>query len=47
MMSLGVQRLWGGIHIEPDDFVGRRLGRQVGLAAVERTKSFFAGTGAP
>jgi hypothetical protein len=47
MMRLGVQRLWGGIHIEPGDFVGRRLGRQVGLAAVERTKSFFAGTVAP
>ena len=36
MMRLGMQRLWGGIHIEPGDFVGRRLGRQVGLAAVER-----------
>ena len=47
MMRLGMQRLWGGIHIEPGDFVGRRLGRQVGLAAVERTKSFFAGTVAP
>jgi|GEM_PF-5248831 hypothetical protein len=37
MMRLGVQRLWGSIHIEPSDFVGRRLGRQVGLEAVERT----------
>jgi hypothetical protein len=43
----GQSRLWGGIHIEPDDFVGRRLGREVGLAAVERAKTFFDGTAVP
>ncbi|WNG36400.1 vanadium-dependent haloperoxidase [Archangium violaceum] len=43
----GQSRLWGGIHIEPDDFVGRRLGSEVGLAAVERAKTFFAGTAVP
>ena len=43
----GQSRLWGGIHIEPDDLVGRRLGHDVGLAAVERAKTFFDGTAVP
>jgi hypothetical protein len=43
----GQSRLWGGIHIEPDDFVGRRLGQKVGLAAVEHARRFFDGTALP
>ncbi|MBN1205138.1 MAG: vanadium-dependent haloperoxidase [Myxococcaceae bacterium] len=43
----GQSRLWGGIHVEPDDFVGRRLGQRAGLAAVERARSFFEGTAVP
>ncbi|MFL5344264.1 MAG: DUF6851 domain-containing protein [Hyalangium sp.] len=43
----GQSRLWGGIHVEPDDFVGRRLGQKVGLAAVERARHFFDGTAVP
>ncbi len=43
----GQSRLWGGIHLQPDDFVGRRLGHQVGLDAVERANGFYAGTARP
>jgi hypothetical protein len=39
----GQSRIWGGIHIEPDDFYGRRIGHEVGLAAVQRARSYFAG----
>ncbi len=38
----GQSRLWGGIHVRNDDFDGRKIGKQVGLLAVERAKSFFA-----
>jgi hypothetical protein len=40
----GQSRLWGGIHIAPDDFVGRRLGAQVGKDAVAKARTFFDGT---
>lgn len=43
----GQSRLWGGIHITPDDFVGRRLGSTVGLSAVARARRFFDGTEVP
>lgn len=43
----GQSRLWGGIHVAPDDFMGRRLGQRVGLAAVERAKLFFDGAAIP
>lgn len=43
----GQSRLWGGIHVTPDDLVGRRLGSRVGLAAVERARRFFDGTAVP
>jgi hypothetical protein len=39
----GQSRLWGGIHIEPDDFVGRRLGQQVGRDAVAKARALFDG----
>jgi hypothetical protein len=32
----GQSRLWGGIHIAPDDLDGRIIGREVGLRALER-----------
>ncbi len=38
----GQSRLWGGIHVRNDDFDGRKIGKQVGLLAVERARSFFA-----
>jgi hypothetical protein len=37
----GQSRLWGSIHIEPDDFTGRRVGRRVGLAALKLARSHF------
>jgi hypothetical protein len=40
----GQSRLWGGIHIAPDDFTGRRLGHRVGLDAVAFASRFFDGT---
>jgi uncharacterized protein DUF6851 len=43
----GQSRLWGGIHVAPDDFTGRKLGQRVGLAAVEKARHFFDGTAAP
>ncbi len=40
----GQSRLWGGIHLEPDDLIGRTLGHQVGLDAVEKARTYFEGT---
>jgi hypothetical protein len=40
----GQSRLWGSIHIPPDDFAGRRLGHQVGLDAVALASKYFDGT---
>ncbi len=39
----GQSRLWGSIHIAPDDFSGRKVGHQVGLDAVARATKFFDG----
>jgi hypothetical protein len=43
----GQSRIYGGIHIQPDDFVGRALGSRVGLAAIAHAETFFAGTVRP
>jgi hypothetical protein len=40
----GQSRIWSGIHIEPDDFTGRKIGRQVGLDAVALARKYFSGT---
>jgi hypothetical protein len=40
----GQSRLWGSIHIPPDDFAGRRVGHAVGLDAVALAKKHFDGT---
>ncbi|MEM9069358.1 MAG: vanadium-dependent haloperoxidase, partial [Myxococcota bacterium] len=40
----GQSRLWGGIHIVPDDYVGRRIGSEVGLTAVAHARRFFDGS---
>ncbi|MCB9649069.1 MAG: vanadium-dependent haloperoxidase [Deltaproteobacteria bacterium] len=40
----GQSRLWGGIHVQPDDFVGRTFGSDVGADAVTRARAFFDGT---
>jgi hypothetical protein len=41
----GQSRLWGGIHISPDDFAGRRVGDRVGLHAVALAARYFDGAG--
>jgi hypothetical protein len=43
----GQSRLWGGIHIWPDDSVGRQLGSLVGVDAFARAVTYFDGTAVP
>ena len=43
----GASRLWGGIHVAPDDFDGRIMGSKVGLAAVELARTYFEGSATP
>jgi hypothetical protein len=38
----GQSRIFGGIHIWPDDSVGRQLGHVVGLDAIDKAKALFA-----
>jgi hypothetical protein len=40
----GQSRLWGSIHIPPDDFAGRRVGHLVGLDAASLASKYFDGT---
>ncbi len=42
----GQSRLWGGIHIAPDDFAGRKVGHRVGVDAMARARTFFDGSAA-
>ncbi len=37
----GRSRLWGGIHPEADDFAGRKVGHQAGMAAFTKAVSYF------
>jgi hypothetical protein len=39
----GQSRLLGGIHIRADDFTGRRIGSECGLAAWARAQLYYAG----
>jgi hypothetical protein len=41
----GQSRLWGSIHIPPDDFAGRRVGHRVGLRAMALASRYFDGSG--
>jgi hypothetical protein len=41
----GQSRIWGGIHIEPDDLQGRRIGHAVGLGAAALARRYFSGQG--
>ena len=40
----GQSRLWGGIHIWPDDYQGRIIGERVGMGAVALARTYFEGT---
>lgn len=42
--QVGLSRIWGGIHPPADDFAGRRVGAEVGLAAWELARKFFDGS---
>jgi photosystem II stability/assembly factor-like uncharacterized protein len=37
----GQSRVWGGIHVNHDDFDGRRAGARVGEAALAKARTFF------
>jgi hypothetical protein len=41
----GQSRLWGGIHLQPDDLQGRKVGAAVGRAALGRARGYIEGTG--
>jgi hypothetical protein len=43
----GQSRLFGGIHIRADDFMGRRLGARCGIAAWQFAQGFFVGAATP
>ena len=43
----GQSRLFGGIHIRADDFMGRRIGSLCGRAAWELAEQYYAGVGEP
>ena len=43
----GQSRLYGSIHIPPDDYAGRRVGHQVGLDAVALAKTYYDGSAKP
>jgi hypothetical protein len=40
----GQSRIWGGIHIAPDDFIGRKIGNVVGIEALRLAQRHFDGT---
>ena len=40
----GQSRLWGGIHIQADDFTGRMLGSQCGKDAWAQAERYYTGT---
>ena len=39
----GISRLWGGIHVEADDFNGRIMGYEIGREAFAHAKKYFTG----
>ncbi len=39
----GQSRIWGGIHIVADDYIGRETGSQTGITAFEAAKQYFQG----
>ena len=39
----GISRLWGGIHVPPDDFAGRTMGSSIGINAYNLASLYFQG----
>ncbi len=40
----GRSRLYGGIHVAPDDLLGRRIGAECGIAAWALAQHYYDGT---
>ena len=40
----GQSRLWGGIHVAPDDLVGRTFGAEIGADAAALARTYYDGT---
>jgi hypothetical protein len=40
----GISRLYGGIHVPADDFQGRIMGAEIGIAAWEKALGYFGAT---
>ncbi len=43
----GISRLWGGIHVAPDDFAGRIMGSEIGRDAYFYAQQYFQGISVP
>lgn len=43
----GISRLWGGIHVAPDDFAGRIMGSGIGIDAYHFAQQYFQGISVP
>ena len=43
----GQSRIYGGIHLLPDDFRGRIAGSAIGMGAVDHARTYFDGTARP
>src|SRR5437870_1160756 len=43
----GQSRLWGGIHVQADDFTGRTRGHEIGIAVFDKAVTYFDGTAVP
>src|SRR5262249_61060861 len=43
----GQSRIFGGIHIQADDFTGRVGGSQAGIGAYDKAEQYFSGTVGP
>lgn len=43
----GISRLWGGIHVSPDDFAGRVMGSTIGVDAYSYALAHFTGVPEP
>ena len=39
----GISRLWGGIHVDADDLMGRKIGSHIGQKAFTLAKQYFDG----
>jgi hypothetical protein len=43
----GQSRVWGGIHVQADDFEGRRVGDTVGKSVLSLAETYFDGSAVP